>query len=487
VNASSPRWIWPAAFLVLIPVVLGLLRKRSDREPLLTAAAARRSFTVSVATVGTLDAAESQAVYSRIKGDKGKIIFLIAEGARVAEGSVLVRFDPTSLEEEVRKLAAQAREASGIVETLTQAVEWEKAQGEKEKRVAEFEIRIAELDLQKLEKGEGPRELALLEGALAEAERGCQDARGYLKDLEGLAGKGYSNPAEIAQAGVKEEEMRKKSESARLQLESYRDYVLPAQLAMARAQVERAKMLLAQTEKSAGFTVGKALASRRKASAALEAAEASLEIARGELGKTVIVAPAAGIAVFREEFRQGEKRKPRVGDTVWENQPLLYLPDLSAMVARTLVREFDLDKIAVGEKARVKVDAYPASEFTGRVAAIGIVAEKRYELQTSEQYFEVTAALDGSDERLRPGMTARVEIFSGPSADALCVPVAALFERAGKTVCYLDLGRSYEAREVRPGRQNEDLVEIRDGLKEGDEVCLAAPPESEIRMTTALE
>ena len=107
-------------------------------------------------------------------------------------------------------------------------------------------------------------------------------------------------------------------------------------------------MVLEQTGKSSGFQVGKAIASEKNAEGALTAARSSLEIARAELEKTTITAPIAGIAVLRDEFRNGEKRKPMVGDTVWQNQPLLDLPDLSSMVVKTLVREVDLHKVWKG-------------------------------------------------------------------------------------------------------------------------------------------
>jgi HlyD family secretion protein len=326
-----------------------------------------------------------------------------------------------------------------------------------------------------LVKGEGPLELARLEGGMLEAKQKYEETKSYVGELVKLAQRGYSNPTEVSQATAREEENRKKFESARLQFESYRDYILPAQLETARARVERAQMVLEQTDKSAGFAIGKAIASRKKAEGALESVRASLEIARQELEKTTLPAPISGIVVLREEFRNGEERKPMVGDTVWQNQPLLYLPDLSSMIVKTLVREVDLYKVEKGLPVRVRVDAYPDTALTGRVESIGILAEKRRELQSGEQYFQVVIALDGSDERLRPGMTARTEIISDEVRDALTVPLAALFEAAGRIICYVDVRHSFEVREVVVGRQNDDRTEIREGLEEGEDVCLYPP------------
>ena len=473
--------------VLLIAVLIALFSGGSDEEKIPTVEAKKCSFRVSVPTVGTLDAVRSHVIYSRVKGERGKIIYLVEDGSRVDAGDLLVRLDPSFFEEEVRRLTAELLEAEATVDAWKQDVEWEKSQGEKELKVAGFEKRIAELDLEKLEKGEGPLELARLEGAMLEAKQEYGDTTNYVGELRKLEERGYSNPTEITQAAAKEDENLKKYEAVRLQFESYRDHILPALLETARARVERAAMVLEQTGKSSGFQVGKAIASEKNAEGALTAARSSLEIARAELEKTTITAPIAGIAVLRDEFRNGEKRKPMVGDTVWQNQPLLDLPDLSSMVVKTLVREVDLHKVRKGLPVRVRVDAYPDTVFDGRVESIGILAEKRPELRSGEQYFGLTIALDGSDERLRPGMTARTEIISDDVGDALTVPLAALFDAAGRTVCYVDIRSSFEAREVLVGRRNEDLAEIRQGLEEDEWVALYPPEQSEIKKTTPLE
>lgn len=476
------------SFLAVLAVLVFFFVWSKDTGEIIPLVPVRRdSFQVRVSAIGTLDAAHSQVIRSEVMGDRGKIIYLVEDGIAVKAGDILVRMDPTAFEEDVRKYTAEVGVAEALVSASDLLVEWEKTQGEKEIRMAEYAARVAELEQNRLEKGEGPLEKARLEGAMLEAKRAWEDNRNYTAELEKLAERGFSNITEITQARAKTEENEKKYEAARMQFESYRDYIFPSNLEAARAAVERTRMELEQTKKSVGLQIGKSQAGLRQARENLNSVRSSLERARQELSKTVIEAPLPGLVILMEDFRQQEKRKPRVGDTVWQNQALLYLPDISSMTVQMYIREVDLHKVSPGNRIALRVDAYPDRTYSGSVASLGLLAQQRHELPSREKYFQVTGLLDGTDERLRPGMTARVEIFSEPAVDVLVVPVAALFEHGEKTVCYVDVGASYEIREVIPGKQSVDLAEVVKGLREGERVSLARPSPQDIRRVVHLE
>jgi HlyD family secretion protein len=170
-----------------------------------------------------------------------------------------------------------------------------------------------------------------------------------------------------------------------------------------------------------------------------------------------------------------------VGDRVWQNQPLLYLPDISTMIVKTQIREIALHKIAVDQICTVRVDAYPETLFSGKVTSIGMLATERFESGIGERYFQLTVTLTGEDRRLRPGMTARIAVDAGNAANILFVPVHAVFDDDSVTFCYLsEKDGVYQKKEIVTGRQNEDLVEIVSGLQEGDLVSLLRPPSDQI-------
>ena len=104
---------------------------------------------------------------------------------------------------------------------------------------------------------------------------------------------------------------------------------------------------------------------------------------------------------------------------------------------------------------------------------VGTLAQEEKE-RRGAKYFSVTVQVNESEPRLRPGMTARVEIEVEERAKALFVPIEAVFERDGRSVVYL-AGRRPRPREVVLGPSNADFVVVEKGLSRGDRVLLRDP------------
>ena len=95
-------------------------------------------------------------VSSIIRGDRGKIIYLISDGNQVNKDDVLARLDPAPFEEEVRKLESKMQSLEAAVAANKQMLEWEKNQVQREIKTAQYNLKVAELDLRRLKQGEGP-------------------------------------------------------------------------------------------------------------------------------------------------------------------------------------------------------------------------------------------------------------------------------------------------------------------------------------------
>jgi HlyD family secretion protein len=198
-----------------------------------------------------------------------------------------------------------------------------------------------------------------------------------------------------------------------------------------------------------------------------------LELARQQLARCELRAEVPGIVVYKDVFFGSEQRKPQVGDQVWANQPLVILPDISRMVVETKVRETDIHKIERQQQVAVRVEAYPDLRLTGKVTLVGTLAQEERE-RRGAKFFTVAVQLNESEPRLRPGMTARVEIAVEERERALFVPLEAVFEREARTVVYLP-GRRPRPREVVLGPSNADFVVIEQGLRRGERVLLRDP------------
>ena len=456
-------------------LIAGLVRSNHGNDNFQLTTVVPRSFDITVNSIGVLDAAKSHMISSTIRGDRGKIIYLIDDGDQVHRGDVLVKLDPAPFEEEVRRLESDVQTLEAAVAANEQMLEWEKSQVEREIRNAEYNLQVAKLDLARLREGEGPLKLASLKVEMSKVEEEYRRYLSYIKDLEDLGRKGFGNPREIASARQKCSELKQNFTTAENNFRVYRDHVLPSLVKTGEAKVQQTEMELGQLTKGGVFRIAKAKAAYDEVVGKLSIVRGRLVHAHQELKKTVIRAPSAGIAIHFEAYRDGSKRKPREGDSVLPNQPLVYLPDISAMIVKTQVREIDLHKIDIGQVCRVQVDAYPELVFDGEVSFVGALASELQRLGRGEKYFELAIALKEHNERLRPGMTSRVTILADSVTEQLAIPVQAVFEEGGATYCYRHRGGGFEKVGVITGRQNEDLVVIQSGLDPGDRISLIKP------------
>ena len=474
------KFIFLGAVLVL--AVLLLSHDGAQTEPdadLLLRTVKRGNLSVSIHTLGLLDAAKSHMVSSEIRGNKGKIIALVRDGSWVEQGAELVRLDPSPFEEEVHRLQGKVKSLKAGVEGVRQLVAWEENQASQKISAREYDLKVAELDLERLLNGDGPLQLAQyredMEKARAEQDRYAS----FSRELKKLEQEGFKNPAEVSRARENAATYKDKYEATHRRFTSYRDFVLPSLQEAARAKVRNNKLIFEQSKKAAVFKVANVQAELARAQAKMATAESSLALARQELEKAVLKAPFAGIAILYKAFRDGQKRKPRVGDTVLMNQPILYFPDITKFIVRTQVREVDLYKIKVGQQATVRIDAYPALSFTAEVQSIGALAAEDQPGRGGGKYFQLILSLNGKDLRLRPGMTARVLIQAASADNVLLLPVQAVFrDTDGQTFCYLSTSLGLRKTAVTIGRDNDLMAEVVSGLEQGDRVSLV-PPESE--------
>ncbi len=464
---------------VLVLAVLLLVNKGGQTNPdadLLLRTVERGNLSVSIHTLGVLDAAKSYLISSEIRGNKGKIISLVRDGSWVEEGAELVRLDPSPFEEEVHRLQGKVESLKAGVEAIRQLVAWEENQAGQKISAREYDLKVAELDLERLLNGDGPLQLAQYQEEMEKARAEQDRYASFSRELKKLEKEGFKNPAEVSRARENAATYRDKYEAAHRRFTSYRDFVLPSLLEAAKAKVRNNKLILEQSRKATVFKVANVQADLAQAQAKMATAESSLALARRELDKAVLKAPFAGIAILYEAFRDGQKRKPRVGDTVLMNQPILYLPDIKKFIVRTQVREVDLYKIKIGQQASVHIDAYPALSFTAEVQFIGALAAEDQPGRGGGKYFQLVLTFNGQDLRLRPGMTARVLIQAASADNVLLLPVQAVFrDDDGQTFCYLSTAFGLRKAAVTIGRDNDLMVEVLSGLDQGDRVSLVPP------------
>ena len=457
--------------IVFLPVLL-----LSGREPdgIALRAVEEGPFRVTIVEQGTLQAVRSVTYASSIQSNQAKIVAIAPEGRMVQQGDLLILFDAAPFEEEIRKSQAQLQQAEADLEKARQDKKLQAIQNAEELAAARQKVERSELELKDVAEGKGKVQEEEAQAAVANAERELLKAQGAFEDLRPLLAEGFITKQELDRAEQAVAHAREELALAKRRRDALLGFGRPLELSQARTEAQITKESLRQLESAAAYRMEQKKAAITAAESRIQEASSKLALARQQLARTEVRADVPGIVVYRQVFFGSEQRKPQVGDQVWANQPLLILPDISRMQVETRVRETDIHKIERNQSVVIRVPAYPDLRLTGEVSLVGTLAQEEKE-RRGAKFFQVTILVKESEPRLRPGMSATVEIQVEERARAVYVPLEAVFDRDGRSICYaLDRGRLHP-REVVLGPSNQDFVVVEKGLRKGERVALREP------------
>jgi membrane fusion protein (multidrug efflux system) len=191
------------------------------------------------------------------------------------------------------------------------------------------------------------------------------------------------------------------------------------------------------------------------ADAEVERARASLALARLKLSKTKIISPIA--CVIKE-------KKVSAGDFVKNGTPLFVIIQPNPLKLRFTVPEKEVGRLKINQEVALKVDGFPGSEFKGRVNIVfPNVEEKTRTLQ-------VEALVPNNNGILKPGLFAKVVLYTASERDTIVVPVTALLYEADKVKVFIITGDRAQERDVKLGSKYGEFMEIVEGVKEGEKI-----------------
>ena len=156
--------------------------------------------------------------------------------------------------------------------------------------------------------------------------------------------------------------------------------------------------------------------------------EASLATTKYSLTQVVSTSPIDGVVV-RRNIEEGETAV--VGTMNNAGSQLLTIADMSELKAEVEVDETDIPTVALGQQARVTIDAVPNRTFRGHVTEIGNSPIQGASASSGRQAtnFKVVILLDEAVPDVRPGFTCSAEIVTATRKAVLSVPIQALTVR----------------------------------------------------------
>ena len=243
----------------------------------------------------------------------------------------------------------------------------------------------------------------------------------------------------------------------------------------------------------------------------VESASASVNEAKDNLGRTSIYAPVDGTI---------SKLAVELGETVLGTQQMagtemMRVADLSNMEVEVDVNENDIVKIAIGDSAKVEVDAYLKKEFKGIVTSISNSASATLSADQvtnfkvkvrilKESYADLLVGKPAKYSPFRPGMTATVDIITTRKENVVAVPISAVVMRTDTTssrkklldaksnpddensdapvvknekryeCVFVKVDNKVKLRIISTGIQDDTYIEVLSGLKSG-EIIVTGP------------
>jgi len=202
----------------------------------------------------------------------------------------------------------------------------------------------------------------------------------------------------------------------------------------------------------------------------LEISQARLEDAAEDLSKTTILAPHDGVVTLLGVL---EGQVISGASSVSNGTDLLTIAQLNELYMEANINEVDVEKLFIGQPAFLRFDAIPDFQVEGRISVIAPSARK----DGNVRVFPIEVVFEVADNRVRPGISATVEVPIESADNVVSVLLSAVFNDKGKSITYVETLTGWERREVTTGINNLQHVEIRSGLNEGEVVALSRPLE----------
>ncbi|HEY2158263.1 MAG TPA: efflux RND transporter periplasmic adaptor subunit [Isosphaeraceae bacterium] len=267
-----------------------------------------------------------------------------------------------------------------------------------------------------------------------------------------MKGKGYASVAQISSADVSLQKAEIDARTALTNLENFRRFGAPKQIKTLEAAVQSAQADLIYCR----------LRSQRF--------DERLAYYKEMVANCTITAPHDGFVIYVPPKPYAGQTAVEAGSTVRQMQDLFYLPDLSRMRVAATIHESLVARVQPGMRVKARVEALAGREIEGHVVEVEPLPDPQTSWLTDTRSFKATIALDSSPRGIRPEMSAEVEVAVDLRPHVITVPPEAVAVEGGKDYCYVASDGMLTRRPIKLGGSNAELLEVTEGLDEGEEV-----------------
>jgi HlyD family secretion protein len=433
-------------------------------------------FTVKITELGELRSLDSVTISSRTYD--AVITYLVPEGTRVKKEEVMARLDPSRYEVALDHDKAKVQVAQAERRKAEKDLEVQRQQLLAEIVRLKTEVRLAQLELDELKRKPLPDEVERARMELEKAEVAFGNAEKKRNLLPELVEKGFITKDTLDKAELDYLQAKANLQVARFDVSKVSAGAMPDELQKAQIRLEQARSALETAQRSIEPKLQSFEAAVERAQANVEQAKNAISKTMVWLDRTVLRAPRDGLVVYAKAGRRGSSEKIQLGMIPYRGQPLFHLSDLSTMVVDTQINEIDIGKVNIGGSVEVRLGAYPGAVFHGTILQIASLANSKRSLSQADsgiKVFDVTVQIEEKDPRLKPGLTASLDIIVEHQENVISIPLSAVASRRGEHVVFVSHAEKIEERQVVLGPSNDHSVVVKTGLRSGEQVLLDLP------------
>jgi multidrug efflux pump subunit AcrA (membrane-fusion protein) len=330
--------------------------------------------------------------------------------------------------------------------------------------------------------GEAKQKLRKFEDDLQVAKKELGQAKATLDGTRRLHEKGFVTKTDLERDDIAHENSRLKVQTAETASDLFLKYEFTKSAEESLSKFAEAVRELDKARRSAISKLAQADAKLKSAQGQYNIQLRQRKELNEQLEKCTIQAKKTGIVVYgggRDDmYYYGGEERIREGATVRERQAIITIPDMTKMSLNVKIHESYIKKVRKGQKVRITVEAFPDQALEGEVTKVGVLPDSQNRWMNPDlKVYLTTITINGTHDWIKPGMSAKAEIMVNQLPEVVYVPIQAVSPSEDKQVCYVIKGLTRERREVEVGEFNDNFIEVKKGLKEGEKVLLR-PPEA---------
>ena len=392
-------------------------------------------------------------------------------------GALLVKFEDADLREKILFQEKSVADAERDLGNAKKDLALRRIETASANRQAALDVEFAQQDLDRYIEGDTPLQLLKMEGDIALAEEEIKRAEEKLASTRKLREKGYATSLEVQSNELTIKKQQNSITQTKKQQELFLKFEQPQQKKRYEAKLDQATVEEQRTIQKSNTLVESAEGTVLRRSEGLKAQQERLVLYKEQLIKSEMRAPQDGLVIYARSSSRYNDTYIKEGALIRKGYSVIDLPDISELMAVVQVHESFVRHIKTDQKAVVRIDSLPDREFQGVVRHVAPTPDARRKYYENISVYDTHVWIQDENsqlpEDLKPGVSAKAEIVVAELKDVMMVPVQSVTTYKGQKVVQVKRGENLVVVPVKTGQFNNRFIEIKDGLKEGDQVSLA--------------